>query len=129
MTAKAIRGRCLCGTCSFELEGPPNWVGNCHCESCRRATASPFTTWIGQKNGRWRFMGDSPVSYESSPGNRRGFCGRCGSPIFYQAARYPAETHFFAALLENPEQVVPARHYHSDEMLPWVHLADASPRE
>jgi len=120
-------GRCLCGACCFELDGPPNWVGHCHCESCRRATASAFTTWLGQDNARWRFTGATPVNYVSSPGNRRGFCGRCGSPVLYQSERFPNETHFYVALLEDPNALVPAAHHHMDERLAWVHLADGLP--
>lgn len=120
-------GHCLCGACTFELVGPHNWVGHCHCESCRRATASPFTTWIGHKNGAWRFMGETPVSYNSSAGNWRGFCGTCGSPMFFKSERYPKEMHFYASLLTAPASVEPTIHFHADEMLPWVHLADGLP--
>ena len=102
----------------FELIGDPNWVGHCHCESCRRATASPFTTWIGQENGSWKLHGDTPVSRESSPGNTRGFCGKCGSPMFFKSVRFPDEMHFYAALLDQPEDIEPRAHYHADEMLP-----------
>lgn len=124
-----VQGRCLCGACRFELAGPPNWVGHCHCQSCRRATASPFTTWLGQENGSWKFLGDTPVSYESSPGNTRGFCGKCGSPMFYRSERFPNETHFYAPLLNRPEDVEPRVHFHADEMLPSIHLSDDLPRQ
>jgi len=122
-----IGGQCLCGKSRFELVGRHNWVGHCHCQSCRKATSSPFTTWIGQENGRWRFIGSEPVRYHSSPGNIRGFCGTCGSPMFYQSDRYPNETHFYAALLDNPGDVEPEAHFHAEEMLRWVHLADDLP--
>jgi hypothetical protein len=124
-----LRGHCLCGACSFELVGPHNWVGHCHCESCRRSTASPFTTWIGQENGRWKLTGKTPVSYESSSGNERGFCGTCGSPMYFHSRRYPNECHFYAALLESPDQTLPSAHFHADEMLSWIHLADTLRRE
>ncbi len=122
------RGHCLCSACSFELMGEPNWVGHCHCQSCRRATASPFTTWIGQENGFWRFTGVAPVVYPSSPGATRGFCRTCGSPMFYQSQRYPNERHFYAALLDHPERIEPAAHFNAAEMLAWIHLADGLPR-
>ena len=125
--AQVLKGHCLCGACTFELVGPHNWVGHCHCESCRRAVSSPFTTWIGQENGAWTFGGAKPVSYVSSPGNTRGFCGTCGSPMYFKSDRFPNEMHFYAALLEYPHTVEPTIHFHSDEMLRWVHLSDGLP--
>ena len=44
------RRRCLCGAVSFEFSGAENWRAHCHCESCRRNTSSPFTTWFGVPN-------------------------------------------------------------------------------
>lgn len=123
-TKDTLRGHCLCGSCQFELTGPANWVGHCHCESCRRATASPMTTWIGQENGTWAFLGTEPVHFQSSEGNQRGFCPSCGSPMFYRSDRYPNETHFYAALLTDPDAVIPTAHFHSDEKLSWLHLND-----
>ena len=51
------KGRCLCGRVSFEYHGPEIWRGHCHCESCRRNTSSPFTTWFGVSNSAYRFTG------------------------------------------------------------------------
>ena len=124
---QTLRGHCLCGACRFELYGDHNWVGHCHCESCRRATSSGFTTWIGQENGKWAFTGEEPVAYSSRPSNARGFCGTCGSPMYFRSDRYPNEMHFYAALLIDPNGVVPERHYHGDEKLAWVHLSDGLP--
>lgn len=122
---ETIRGHCLCGAVGFELDGPHNWVGHCHCESCRRATASPVTTFIGHPNGQWRWTGDTPGTFQSSPGTTRGFCGTCGSPVSYVSDRHPDETHFYAALLENPGAVIPTAHFHYHEHLPWPTIADS----
>nr|WP_319513853.1 GFA family protein [uncultured Cohaesibacter sp.] len=118
------KGHCFCGACQFELIGSHNWVGHCHCESCRRATASPMTTWIGHENGRWKITGIQPISYESSKGNIRAFCPKCGSPIFYKSDRYPNEVHFYASLLDDPEAVTPTSHSHFEEKLSWMHISD-----
>ncbi|HPD91987.1 MAG: GFA family protein [Rhodobacter sp.] len=123
-----LRGHCLCGACTFELDGPPRFVCHCHCESCRRATAAPFTTWIGQPDGHWRFTGTPPTCRESSPGTRRGSCPVCGSPMFYESDRYPGERHFYAALLDNPGAVTPTLHFHAAEHLPWIALNDGLPQ-
>jgi hypothetical protein len=49
--------------------------------------------------------------------------------MFYRSERFPNETHFYAALLDFPQDVEPSTHFHSDEMLPWVHLTDNLPRQ
>ena len=115
-----VKGHCLCGAVAFELEGPHSWVGHCHCESCRRGTGAAMVTFVGHPDGRWRWTGQEPSVYESSPGNRRGFCAKCGASVFYASDRYPGETHFHAALLEDPGAVTPSEIYHGDERLAWM---------
>lgn len=69
-----------------------------------------------------------PKTYGSAPGNRRGFCATCGTPMFYASEGQPGETHFYAALLEDPAAVLPTEHFHADEQLSWLHLGDDLPR-
>ncbi len=122
------KGRCLCGDVTFEYEGAENWCGHCHCESCRRQTASPFTTFIGVPLEAYRYTGKEPACYESSPGVRRWFCANCGAPVAYEAERFAGEIHFYAALLENPDAVTPQFHVHCAEKLAWLELADELPK-
>jgi len=121
------RGRCLCGAVTFEYQGEENWRAHCHCESCRRQTSSPFTTFMGVPNGAWRFTGEEPKTYVSSPGVRRLFCGTCGAPVAYDADTFPDEINFYAVSLERPEDFLPACHVHAGEQLPWIHLDDGLP--
>jgi hypothetical protein len=126
MTTK--RGHCLCGQVSFEYEGPENWRGHCHCESCRRNTSSAFTTFMGVPRAACRFTGAQPGVYQSSPGVRRLFCGNCGTPMAYEADRYPDEIHFYAASLENSADFRPDFHVHFAERVPWADINDGLPR-
>ncbi|WP_309663929.1 GFA family protein [Tabrizicola sp.] len=122
-------GRCLCGAVTYRCTEPPLWQGHCQSESCRRATASPFTSFFGIRNGAGAWSGTPPATYASSPGVWRDFCPTCGTQMTYRATRFPDETHFYAATLDDPTQFTPAGHYHADERLPWVHLADGLPLE
>ena len=122
------KGRCLCGTVTFEYNGPENWRGHCHCESCRRNTSSPFTTWFGVPKASYKFTGQKPSIYISSPGARRMFCATCGTPIAFEHDKYPDEIHFYAASLENPTDFVPQFHDHWSERVPWIELSDELPR-
>lgn len=122
-------GRCLCGKTSFAYDGPENWRAHCHCESCRRQTASPFTTFMGVPNGQWKWTGDTPSVYVSSPGVRRSFCSTCGAPVAFEADRFPDEIHFYAALLDNHDDFEPQSHVNWDERVAWVDLSDTLPRK
>ena len=128
MTDPTRRGRCLCGAVTYEYEGPVNWSCHCHCESCRRNTGAAFSSFFGVPSEACRFTGETPQVYESSPGVRRHFCGRCGTPIAYEADKFPGEIHFYAGSLEDPSAFAPQFHVHHAERVPWAELADDLPR-
>src|SRR5262245_35255560 len=123
-----IEGRCLCGSVVFQYQGAPNWTLHCHCESCRRATSSPMTTWISVPRSAFGFIKGSPRYFGSSPGVKRGFCQNCGSPLTYENERIPDEVHLYAASLSNPVDVAPSRHVFVSEQLPWFEVIDDLPR-
>lgn len=120
-------GGCLCRAVTFRCDAEPLWQSHCHCESCRRATASPFTSFLGVRNGTWAWTGERPATYSSSPGVWRDFCPHCGTQMAYRSTRYPDEMHFYAATLDDPSAYQPTAHEHSAERLPWIHLSDGLP--
>ena len=81
-------GRCLCGAVRYEVRGPLQDVLICHCAECRRwhGHISAFTAarredlLLDDEHAvRWI---DSPASDAHA---RRGFCGACGSSLFWDA--------------------------------------------
>lgn len=122
-------GRCLCGAVRYAWSAAPLWAGHCHCESCRRNCSAPMTSFFGIANGAWQWTSDAPAIYESSSGNTRSFCNRCGTPMAYASQRFPDEIHFYAASMTDPEAYRPTVHFHADERLSWLHLADDLPQE
>ncbi|MEM8775795.1 MAG: GFA family protein [Pseudomonadota bacterium] len=115
-----LKGHCLCKLISFEMEGAHNWIGHCHCDSCRRGAGAPLVTFIGHPDGAWHWTGKIPTSFEATPGNTRFFCSICGSSVAYRSVRFPDEIHFHAALLEDPSQISPSQTYHQNERLSWM---------
>lgn len=122
------QGRCLCGAVSYVFDAAPDWQAHCHCESCRRATSSPFTSYFGVRHGHWRWTGAIPAMHASSSGARRHFCAGCGAQMAFEGAPWPDEIHFFAASLDNPADFRPECHVHWNERLAWVHLDDDLPK-
>ena len=44
----AHKGRCFCGAVEIEVEGAPEAMGYCHCQSCRSWSGGPlnaFSLW------------------------------------------------------------------------------------
>ena len=121
-------GKCFCGACSFVTTGKPNWVGTCHCESCRRNCAAPFTTFFGINNDQWQWSGNHPAILHSSAGVSRYFCTDCGTPMAYHNEKWAHETHFYVASLDDPSQLPPTFHVHWDERLAWISIDDNLPK-
>ena len=114
-------GRCLCGAVRFTADGEPKWTGYCHCQSCRRHTGAPVSAYAGFETAKVRFSGD--LSYfESSPGVRRGFCGRCGSTLTYEGDRWPGEVHLHVGAFDDPGTLAPKGHAFADERVSWLKL-------
>ena len=76
----------------------------------------------------WRWVGDPPTEFRSSPGVVRLFCGTCGSPMAYRSERWPGETGFYAASLDDPAGFAPESHSFWSERLPWLSLSDDLPK-
>ena len=123
-----ITGHCRCRSVSFSYDAEPRWILNCHCESCRRATSAPMATWICVPLSGFRFTGEKPTYYASSKGVRRGFCGKCGSPLTYENEIVADEVHILAGTLTDPSIVKPTAHVFVEDELPWFDTADKLPR-
>lgn len=122
---KEKTGHCLCGATTYAFDtGATLWQAICHCADCRRATGAPFVGWIGIRDGHWRWTGQAPGKFASSPGVERCFCTTCGTPLTFASARWPNETHFLAATFDDPADYRPTAHVYTDDALHWALGAD-----
>ncbi|MEX0284971.1 MAG: GFA family protein [Paracoccaceae bacterium] len=122
-----LTGRCLCHAIRWETSGNPLWQAHCHCDSCRRSTASPFTSFIGMRRQDVTWTGEL-AAYNSSPGVTRQFCPRCGTQMSFEADQWPEETHLYAACLDDPSLYQPTAHVHWAEHVSWADLHDQLPK-
>jgi len=85
-------GRCLCGAVVYEARGPLRDVLVCHCIECRR-WAGHVVAMTAVPNERLVFTRDEGLRWIDSPDSvsqaRRGFCGECGSSLFWDAPALP----------------------------------------
>lgn len=77
-------GGCLCGAVTFRARGPLRGVVYCHCSQCRRQTGH-FYAATNVAADRIAIAGAAHITwYRASGFARRGFCGTCGSALFWQ---------------------------------------------
>lgn len=125
--AKRYYGSCLCGAVTFEADGEPLRVVNCHCPSCRKASGAPFATFVDYEVSKVKFEGETYTKYRSSPGVERGFCSRCGTSLSFEGGKWPGEIDLFVGAFEHPEQFAPDRHLYTLTKMPWLKFADNLP--
>jgi hypothetical protein len=127
MSNKKTTGRCYCGAVSFEIIGESDWIGHCHCQSCRRASGSVMTTFAGFKHDQVKFTGAMPNRFESDDGVTRSFCGRCGSPVAYENRDTPDDIHLHLGLFDDLEPMAPRDHSFLEEKPGWLHADEHLP--
>ena len=68
---------------SFQVSGELGRGEGCHCTQCRRWTGHFLASTEVQRE-QLSFKSDAALKwYHSSEKVRRGFCGECGSPLFF----------------------------------------------
>ncbi|MFV0300268.1 MAG: GFA family protein [Paracoccus sp. (in: a-proteobacteria)] len=118
-----VGGRCLCGAVRFSgrLDNPD--VLACHCSQCRRQSGHVWAS----------FHLEAPVIagpvrwFRSSPKVRRGFCGTCGSVLFWQPDGREALS-VSAGALDNPTGLELVRHIHVADKGDYYEIADGLPQ-
>lgn len=122
-------GGCMCGTVRYEVIGEPLYVGYCHCHSCRRHTGAPVVVFVVFDEDKVHFTQRDRSIFNSSPGIRRGFCNKCGTPLTCEGdVGEQKMIGFYISTLDDPSTYVPDRHYRHEERIPWFEVADGLPR-
>ena len=81
------RGRCLCGSITYELAGDVIATAVCHCENCQRQSGGAFSVNLVAHESQLSVTGDLTTfedrgQHGDSVYVLRRFCGSCGSPIY-----------------------------------------------
>ena len=74
-------GACLCGAIRFAVTGPLPRPNACHCVQCRKQSGHVWAS-VDVDRSALSVTG-TPTWFASSDKVRRGFCGTCGSFLFW----------------------------------------------
>ena len=122
------KGSCLCGAVSFTVQGAVRSVIACHCTQCRKqsghyfaATAAPdeAVAIAGEENVRW---------FQSSAVARRGFCGECGSALFWKR-QGSDQLSISAGSFDAPTGLTLERHIYCADKGDYYEITDDLPQD
>jgi len=124
------KGSCLCGDISWQVEGTPQMVMNCHCSICRKIHGSDYATFAVYPGDGFKWLSgeDKVERYASSEGlGMRTFCPRCGSCV---ATLFPDGSMSFmpAGNLDGDLERPLDFHAFVDSKAPWTELNDDAPK-
>ena len=124
----SITGSCLCGAVAYEVTAPFQFLGNCHCSRRRKSNGAAFVTWGILNPGTFKWTsGESLVrSYESSPGNARCFCVKCGSALASAHAGVIGEV--VIGTVDGDPGDTPREHIFVGSKACWYQITDGLPQ-
>lgn len=79
-----VTGGCACGGVRYEVRGPLRDIIACHCEQCRRTSGHFVAATACRRSAFSMPRSDTLKWFVAVPGFRRGFCGECGSSLFFE---------------------------------------------
>ncbi len=119
-------GGCLCGAVRYRVDGMLDDPHLCHCEMCRRQSGH-FVAGAGAKRAEFSVTGeDKLVWYKSSSFARRGFCGTCGSILFWDDDSERLGINMGS--LDQPTGLKLERHIYVEEKADYYDLDEKLPR-
>ena len=124
-----IQGSCLCGAVAFEISGTLPAADGCHCTKCRKSSGHFFVSADVKRTQLTLTRTDGLRWFQSSEKVRRGFCGTCGSSVFFDP---PADRDWIAVAmgaLEIPTGGRIEKHIFVADKGDYYEISDGVPQE
>ena len=126
MTSES-EGGCLCGAVRYRANAALRDVIDCHCTQCQRWSGHFVAATAVGRDGLEIDDSGALRWYDSSPGIRRGFCGRCGSSLFWDDSR-AASVSIMAGTLDPPSGLQTLKHIYVADKGDYYRIADGLPQ-
>lgn len=120
-------GGCQCGAVRYRANGELGFPHVCHCRMCQKASGNYFMPFAGVIWANFTVTRGDPTWFQSSDAVKRGFCARCGTPLFYDGGT----DHISITLgsLDHPEDVKPQVQTNLGRKMPWFSELDTLPAD
>ena len=121
------KGSCLCGAVRYTVAGSVRDVHACHCTQCRKQSGHYVAAGAAPREDVVIEGADAITWFESSPGVRRGFCGTCGSHLFWDHRDLPTLS-LNAGAFDRPTGLKVEQHIFVADKGDYYELTDGLPQ-
>jgi hypothetical protein len=126
----AYTGGCACGAIRYEIPGEPVFTNHCHCRDCQHDSGTGHGSYLTFAATGMELTGEATqwdMVADSGNAKTRGFCPRCGSPVYLRFSAMPQIFTVNAASLDDPGRFKPQVVSYRVRALAWDHLDPALP--
>ncbi len=113
-----VTGGCQCGAVRYRASAMLDNSHLCHCRMCQKAVGNVFAALVAAPKDALTWTRGAPGVFRSSEHVERGFCGACGTPLFYNDVT-GNRVNLTIGSLDNPSQFPPKGMMGTEAMVPW----------
>ena len=125
-----LKGSCLSGKVSYEINGVIHSTRFCHCVTCRKFSGTACAAWGVVQTGQLIVLGsESNVTKYDSGGGLRAFCSSCGSPLWYEPANLPAFRGVPLGVIDEGDVPTPEMHVWTKSKVSWASIDELPQHE
>jgi len=126
---KKYTAQCACGAVKFEFDKDPEFVANCHCLDCKKASGGEMATFFAVPEDDFTLISGAPKKHhyiaESGKGLDRNFCPECGARLFTSNLEsFPGVVFVMLGSLDQPELIQPRLEMFTKRRLIWAKPLD-----
>jgi hypothetical protein len=118
MTNPIFTGGCQCGAVRFST---PELIDNahiCHCRMCQKAVGNFFAALVSTEKAKLTWTRGTPSRFKSSDDVERGFCGQCGTPLFFDPL-HSQDIGLCIGAFDQPQTIKPISQDSIESRMPW----------
>lgn len=128
MTSK-YTAQCACGAVKFGFDTDPDFVANCHCLDCKRASGGEMATFFAVPQDDFKLFSGAPKGHVSIAASgkklQRNFCPECGARLFTDHLEsFPGLVFVMLGSLDRPELIEPKLEMFARRRLKWAKPLD-----
>ncbi|WP_138380964.1 GFA family protein [Luteithermobacter gelatinilyticus] len=129
-TGPSITGQCMCGSASYEARSEAVMAAHCHCNNCRKSSATGHSSLLGVPRDAFSINGSlSNYSWRADSGHKltKHFCPTCGCLVYTENDAWANLVILSPNLLDDPENFKPQIVVYASRAASWDQPDDSLP--